>query len=74
MERKKPQYKMAEAEIVSAEIVWPEHEQCKGKFIARGVFVFADGGRGGEGRTSLIVAGSIAEGFVETLNSVYTFV
>lgn len=74
MTKKKPQYKMADAEIVSAELLWPEHEQCKGKFVARGVFFHSDGERGNEGRTSLIVAGSIAEGFVETLNSVYTFV
>ncbi|WP_426125228.1 hypothetical protein [Pseudomonas sp. PSPC2-3] len=74
MDKKKPQYKMADAEIVSAEALWPDSDQCKGKFVARGVFVFEDGERGNEGRTSLIVAGSIKEGFVETLNSVYTFV
>lgn len=74
MSKSKPQYKMADAEIVSAESLWPDHEQCKGKFVARGVFVLPDGERGNEGRTSLIVSGSIAEGFVETLNSVYTFV
>ena len=74
MRRPKPQYKMADAEIVSAEVLWPEHEQCKGKFIARGVIMLSGGVRGNEGRTSLIVAGSIAEGYVETLNSVYTFV
>ena len=74
MDKKKPQYKMADAEIVSAEVLWPDSDQCKGKFVARGVFVFEDGERGNEGRTSLIVAGSIKEGFVETLNSVYTFV
>lgn len=74
MDKSKPQYKMADAEIVSAELLWPEHEQCKGRFIARGVLVLEGGQRGNEGRTSLIVAGSIEAGYVETLNSVYTFV
>lgn len=74
MTKQKPQYKMADAEIVSAELLWPDHEQCKGKFVARGIFVHPDGERGNEGRTSLIVAGSIAQGFVETLNSFYKFV
>ena len=74
MDKSKPQYKMADAEIVSAELLWPEHEQCKGQFIARGVFVFDNGERGNEGRTSLIVSGGIEAGYVETLNSVYTFV
>lgn len=74
MQKKKPQFKMAGAQIVSAESIWPDSEQCKGKFVARGTFVYPDGERGDEGRTSLIVAGSIEDGFVETLNSIYTFV
>ena len=74
MIKQKRQYKMADAEIVSAELLWPEHEQCKGKLVARGTFVRSNGERGKEVRTSLIVAGSISEGFVETLNSVYKFV
>lgn len=74
MQKKKLQFKMTDAQIVSAESIWPNHEQCKGKFVACGTFVFPDGERGGEGRTSLIVSGSIEEGFVETLNSIYTLV
>ena len=74
MEKKKPNLKMTDAQIVSAESIWPDREQCKGKFVAFGTYVHPDGERGGEGRTSLIVAGSIEEGFVETLNSIYTFV
>ena len=74
MQKNKPQYKMTNVEIVSAESLWPDHDQCKGKFVAKGTFVFPDGEHGGEGRTSLIVSGSIEEGFVETLNSVYSFV
>lgn len=74
MIKQKRQYKMADAEIVSAELLWPENDQCKGKFVALGTFVYSDGERGNEVRTSLIVAGGISEGFVETLNSVYKFV
>ena len=74
MTKKKPSYSMTNVEIVSAEVLWPEHEQCKGKFVACGTFVHPNGELGGEGRTSLIVSGSIAEGFVETLNSFYKFV
>lgn len=74
MTKKKPSYSMTNVQIISAEVLWPDHEQCKGKFVARGTFVYPDGEHGGEGRTSLIVSGSIEEGFVETLNSFYKFV
>ena len=51
MIKQKRQYKMADAEIVSAELLWPENEQCKGKFVALGTFVYSDGERGNEVRT-----------------------
>lgn len=74
MAKQKPQYKMTDVKIVSAESLWPDSDLCKGKYVAIGVFVFEDGERGNEGRTSLIVSGGIEDGYVETLNSVYTFV
>jgi hypothetical protein len=72
--KQKHVYQICEGELVSAEILWPDREETKGKFVATGIMVFPNGDLGGEVRTSLIVSGSKEEGQVETLNSIYKFV
>lgn len=74
-ERAKPVYQICDVELVSAETFWPGHEQAIGRNVAVGIMVLAKGTLlGGDTRTSPIIAGSIEEGQVETLNSIYQIV
>lgn len=74
-ERAKPVYQICEVEMVPAETFWPGHEQAVGRNVAVGIMVLANGTiLGGDTRTSPIIAGSIEEGQVETLNSIYKIV
>lgn len=73
-ERAKPVYQICDAQIVAATTLWPGRSDLEGKSVAMGIFVHPDGDLGGDVRTSLIVSGSMAEGQVETLNSIYKFV
>jgi hypothetical protein len=59
-------YPIFKAELVPATNYWPHRDECQGKFVLLGTNKFGEGVR-----TSLVVAGSIAEGWVETCNSVY---
>lgn len=73
-QRTKPVFRICDAQIVPALSLWPDRTDLEGKSVAVGIYVHPDGDLGGDVRTSLIVAGSLEEGQVETLNSIYKFV
>lgn len=71
----KPRYRVTAAKIIPALELWPARQDLADRHV---MICTSDGDcpirgvpNGKEIRTSLIVSGSIAEGFVETLNSVY---
>ena len=63
VKQSRPIYK---ASLIPATDIWPHRDECQGKQVLIGLATF-----GQNIRTSLVVAGSVEEGWVETLNSVY---
>lgn len=73
--RFKPVYLLANPVIKDAFAARPDVAELEGKFYATGVLLYRDTREvAGDSSTSLIVSGSIEDGYVETLNSVYMFV
>jgi hypothetical protein len=68
----KPHYNIRNVEIVPAELLWPDNERCKGKFVLKGTSDQYESGY--PVRTSLIVKADIEAGTFETLNSIYKVV
>ena len=72
--RYKSVIRMCSPVIMSALEARPDCPELEGKYYAIGSTVYPDGTLCGSGQTSLIVSGSIEEGYIETLNTVYMFV
>lgn len=73
--RKKAEYKMVNPEIIPCTTLRPDRQEYAGKFVAEGFVINRDGVRQEfKTRTSMLVEVNIAEGYIETLNSIYRIV
>jgi hypothetical protein len=70
-QKPKPEYAIYGCEIVPATKLWPDREQCVGKFIAMGRTQEEVDPELQGIRTSLLVKVDLEAGYVETLNSIY---